>query len=89
MSIAALLRANPVFQRLQARDNFVATTVVELRHWEEIEEASTWCAVQWEVYDRQSRRLVGAEDRATCFEFACVDFAAEFLMRFGASGTSR
>lgn len=87
MSVRAIFEALPVVQRLRARDDFVATTVVSLRRWNQLEEASWWCERHWRDYDRQYRRRVRLADCQATFEFPSTPDAAAFLLKFGASAT--
>ena len=92
MSLADTIRAftasNPVVQSLRAKDAFVATDIVTLRRWDELDEASWWCVRQWRDYDCQYRRRVRAEDCQATFEFPNAEDAMVFLLKFGGSAKS-
>ena len=83
MSIHAMIAAIPVFQRLNARQNFVAVAAIPLRDWDQLWKAEDWCNIRWDDYGRQYRRSTREEDRHAVFEFPCDDDAVEFLMKFG------
>ena len=84
MSVLAKIRANPVVQRLQAKDDFLATVAVSLRDWAQWEQAVAWCERHWEKSDRQYRRFLFVGSRTARFEFPGENEAIEFLLKYGA-----
>jgi hypothetical protein len=83
MSLAANFVANPIIQRLRAKQDFVAIATIRLRRWEQLDAASWWCECRWRNHDRQYRRLVRVANCLADFQFPREDDAIEFLMMFG------
>ena len=83
MIIPDRLLANPIFQRLNERINFVAVAAIPLGDWDQLEQADDWCKQRWKQHDRQYRRSTREDDCHAIFEFPKEDDAVEFLMRFG------
>ena len=83
VSIPKMLAANPIFQQVNARQNFLAVAAIVLRDWGLLEQAEDWCKLRWKHYGRQYRLSTREEDCYAIFEFPDDDDTVEFLMRFG------
>ena len=83
MTLARMLSALPVVQRLAAKTTFVGISPVKLRKWSRLDEASAWAENRWNESRQKYRRDVDPTLQTASFEFEHIEEAIEFLMRFG------
>ena len=85
MNVRANFDAMSGFKKLNAKSDFIATVVVALRIWDELDEASWWCERLWQTSRRPYRRTTNSDDQSAIFEFPDAEEAADFFIRFGST----
>jgi len=79
----AKFRTSAIARDLLARSTFTAVAAVPLFDWDELDEATCWCASRWQENSKHFRRFIDAEAETARFEFADTTHAVEFRLRFG------
>lgn len=83
MLVLARFCSLPVVRDALARTSFWAVADVDLADWNELDEATCWCAAHWVERGLHYRRYADPDVCNASFEFADERHAVDFKLRFG------
>jgi hypothetical protein len=82
-SIASRIKGLPAVANLVARSTFQTAAAVPLADWSQLDEATVWCASEWQRQRQHYRRKVYVAGDEAIFEFADETHAVTFKLKFG------